>query len=163
MCEVQESFLLHMVLFTLIACSCQATLASGWEQKRCGKEWKDDVPHAPAAVRKLVDIVASQRQPVKIEPEMSSKDLLECEAGPSGPGNGSELSAIISFLLKSQQDDSWRRSVDAGHRCAWLESDELCQVWKYFPLFWEQESCCNLHEESCTAATVTACISFFNT
>lgn len=63
-----------------------------------------------------------------MEAEMSSKDLLECEAVPSGPGNGSELSAIISFLLKSQQDDSWRRSGDAGRRRARLESDELCEV-----------------------------------
>ncbi|TWW61664.1 hypothetical protein D4764_04G0003110 [Takifugu flavidus] len=46
-----------------------------------------------------------KRQPVKIEPEMNGKDLLEREAVPSGPGNGSELSAITSFLLKSQQDD----------------------------------------------------------
>lgn len=76
----------------------------------------------------LVDIFASQRQPVKMEAEMSSEDLLECEAGPSGPGNGGELPAIISFLLQSQQDDSWRRSGDAGRRRAWLGSDELCGV-----------------------------------
>lgn len=63
------------------------------------------MPSAPAAVRMLVDIFASQRQPVKIEPEMNGKDLLEREAVPSGPGNGSELSDITSFLLKSQQDD----------------------------------------------------------
>lgn len=63
------------------------------------------MPSAPAAVRMLVDIFASQQQQtVKIEPEMNGKDLLECEAVPSGPGNGSELSAITSFLLKSQQD-----------------------------------------------------------
>lgn len=101
-CGVQQSLPLHIALFTFIACSCQATLASGRERKRRGK--KDNVPSAPAAVRMLVDIFASQRQTVKIEPEMNGKDLLEREAVPSGPGNGSELSAITSFLLKSQQD-----------------------------------------------------------
>lgn len=100
---VHQSLLLHIALFTFIACSCQATLASGREREKAGE--KDNVPSAPAAVRMLVDIFASQQQPVKIEPEMNGKDLLEREAVPSGPGNGSELSAITSFLLKSQQDD----------------------------------------------------------
>lgn len=77
-----------------------------------------NVPPAPAPVRTLVDIFASQRQPVKIEPEMNGKDLLEREAVPSRPRNGSELSAVISFLLKSQQDDSQRQRGEAGRRCA---------------------------------------------
>lgn len=34
--QVQESLLLHIALFPFIACSSQATLASGWEQKRWG-------------------------------------------------------------------------------------------------------------------------------
>ncbi|CAG14289.1 unnamed protein product, partial [Tetraodon nigroviridis] len=58
------------------------------------------------------------QQPVITEPEMDRKDLLERKAVPSRPGNGSKLSAIILFLLKSQQDDSQRQKGEAGDRCA---------------------------------------------
>lgn len=93
------------------------SLRMGAEKAGGGKK-KDNVPHAPAAVRMLVDIFASQQQPVITEPEMDRKDLLERKAVPSRPGNGSKLSAIILFLLKSQQDDSQRQRGEAGDRCA---------------------------------------------
>lgn len=108
------------------------------------------MPSAPAAVRMLVDIFASQQQPVKIEPEMNGKDLLEREAVPSGPGNGSELSAITSFLLKSQQDD--RKGRLAADVPDWKVMNSVeCE--NTFPFVREQESCCNVHEGPCTVAT----------
>lgn len=86
--------------------------------EKAGGKKNNNVLHAPAAVRMLIDIFASQRQLVKIEPEMNGKDLLEREAVPSEPGNGSALSAIVLFLLKSQQDDSRRQRGEAGRRCS---------------------------------------------
>lgn len=112
------------------------------------------MPSAPAAVRMLVDIFASQWQTVKIEPEMNGKDLLEREAVPSGPGNGSELSAITSFLLKSQQDGREGRLASDVPDWKVMNSVECKNT---FP-FVENKSRCIVQEAPRTAATVPAAV-----
>ncbi|KAJ4927309.1 hypothetical protein JOQ06_015042 [Pogonophryne albipinna] len=53
----------------------------------------------------LVGIFTSQRQPVKVVPEMNRKDLLEQEPVSSEPGNDGEVFAIMQFFLNDSSTE----------------------------------------------------------
>lgn len=90
----------------------------------------------------LLDTFDSQRQPVKIVPGMNREDLLRREAVCSEPGNGSEVLPSYNFSW-TVSEMTGRDRGEAGQRSAWLQSDECCEVWKYFP---PQVSWCNVLE-----------------
>lgn len=161
-CVAQESLLLHIALFTFIACSCQATLASGWEQKRQGgKKTIMCRMHLLLSECSLTYSPLSGSR-LKLNQKWTGKI---CWSAKRYPAN---QEMVARFLLSYYF--SWRvNRTTAGDREGRLAADVPDGKWwtlwsvKILSLCWEQESCYNLHEESRTDATLPACILFFET